>query len=170
MTRNELHTVFGWRVHVGIDANPRSLANFPMQANGAEMLRLACCLATERGIRVCAPVHDALMIEAPEAEIEATVAGCQAAMREAAEMVLLGFPLRSDFKIVRHPERYLDPRGAAMWDTVCELLPEPWDGGFDAEPAVEPVPSVAHPTCARNGTPPVPPVVHPSPLISLYSP
>ncbi len=25
----------------GPDANPRSLANFPMQANGAEMLRLA---------------------------------------------------------------------------------------------------------------------------------
>ena len=60
-----MHTVFGWRVHVGPDANPRSLRNFPMQANGAEMLRLACCLATERGIEVCAPVHDALLICAP---------------------------------------------------------------------------------------------------------
>ena len=47
-----LDTVFGWRVHVGPKANPRSLANFPMQANGAEMLRLACCLATERKIQV----------------------------------------------------------------------------------------------------------------------
>src|SRR3954464_13305113 len=56
---------FGWPLHVGAAFNPRSLANFPMQANGAEMLRLACCLATERGIRVCAPVHDALLIEAP---------------------------------------------------------------------------------------------------------
>ena len=36
-----------------------------MQANGAEMLRLACCLATERGIEVCAPVHDAVLICAP---------------------------------------------------------------------------------------------------------
>ena len=36
-----------------------------MQANGAEMLRLACCFATERGVRVCAPVHDAILIEAP---------------------------------------------------------------------------------------------------------
>ena len=59
---DELHTVFGWHVHVGEDANPRSLRNFPMQANGAEMLRLACCLATERGIAVCAPVHDAILI------------------------------------------------------------------------------------------------------------
>src|SRR5262249_46361650 len=62
MLRSYLETVFGWRVHVSTDANPRSLRNFPLQANGAEMLRLACCLATERGIQVCAPVHDALLI------------------------------------------------------------------------------------------------------------
>src|SRR5215467_7199288 len=41
MLNGELHTVFGWTIHVGPRANPRSLRNFPMQANGAEMLRLA---------------------------------------------------------------------------------------------------------------------------------
>jgi DNA polymerase I-like protein with 3'-5' exonuclease and polymerase domains len=41
MLHGYLETVFGWRVHVGPDTNPRSLRNFPMQANGAEMLRLA---------------------------------------------------------------------------------------------------------------------------------
>ena len=51
-----LHTAFGWRIHVGAEVNPRSLRNFPQQANGAEMLRLACCIATERGIEVLAPV------------------------------------------------------------------------------------------------------------------
>ena len=50
MLLSRLHTVFGWTVRVGPDANPRSLRNFPCQANGAEMLRLACCLATERGV------------------------------------------------------------------------------------------------------------------------
>ena len=49
-----LRTVFGWTIRVGAEANPRSLRNFPCQANGAEMLRLACTLATERGIVVCA--------------------------------------------------------------------------------------------------------------------
>ncbi len=73
MLRGWLQTVFGWQVHVGPRANPRSLANFPMQANGAEMLRLACCLATERGVAVCAPVHDALLVEGPDAEIETVV-------------------------------------------------------------------------------------------------
>ena len=46
-----------------------------MQANGAEMLRLACCFATEEGIAVCAPVHDAILIEAPVEEIDHIVAG-----------------------------------------------------------------------------------------------
>jgi hypothetical protein len=120
-----LESVFGWRVHVGAECNPRSLANFPMQANGAEMLRLACCLATERGIRVCAPVHDAVLIEAPLADVDLAVAGCQAAMREASEIVLDGFPLRTDCTIVRYPHRYMDPRGQRFWDTVWSLIDQP---------------------------------------------
>jgi DNA polymerase I-like protein with 3'-5' exonuclease and polymerase domains len=122
MLHGSLHTVFGWRVHVGPEVNPRSLANFPMQANGAEMLRLACCLATERGTRVCAPVHDALLIEAEAGKIDTAVEDCQAAMREASAIVLGGFELRSDAKIVRHPDRYSDPRGERFWGVVWGLL------------------------------------------------
>jgi len=54
MLNGSIHTVFGWTQHVGPSVNPRSLRNFPMQANGAEMLRLACIFATERGVQVCA--------------------------------------------------------------------------------------------------------------------
>ncbi len=64
-----MQTVFGWTLNVTGEVNPRSLANFPMQANGAEMLRLACCLATEAGIKVCAPGHDAILIEAAADEL-----------------------------------------------------------------------------------------------------
>ena len=117
-----IYTVFGWTVQVSEDANPRSLANFPMQGNGAEMLRLACCLATERGISVCAPVHDALLIEADSDEIEQAVADTQAAMREASEVVLAGFALQTDATIVRHPDRYSDPRGERMWQTVFGIV------------------------------------------------
>ena len=124
MLRGWLHTVFGWRVHVGSRANPRSLANFPMQANGAEMLRLACCLATERDIVVCAPVHDALLAEGPADEIESVVADTQAAMTEASRVVLAGFKLRTDGDVVCHPDRYTDKRGQRMWETVMRLLAE----------------------------------------------
>ena len=122
MLQGWLQTVFGWRVRVGPRANPRSLANFPMQANGAEMLRLACCLATERGIAVCAPIHDALLVEASTDEIGAVVANTQAAMAEASRVVLVGFELRSDVKIVYYPDRYSDPRGEKMWETVMGIL------------------------------------------------
>jgi hypothetical protein len=122
MLTGQLRTVFGWTVHVGRDPNPRSLRNFPMQANGAEMLRLACCLATERGISVCAPVHDALLVEGSSDRIEEIAHATQEAMREASEIVLDGFSLRTEVKIVRHPDRYLDERGRQMWDTVSGLL------------------------------------------------
>jgi hypothetical protein len=124
MLLGELHTVFGWRVRVGPDANARSLANFPMQANGAEMLRLACCLATERGIWVCAPVHDALLVEGGAGEIADVVAATQGAMREASETVLTGFALRTDARIVRYPDRYMDDRGEEMWKRVWGIVGE----------------------------------------------
>jgi len=124
LLRGWLQTVFGWRVHVGPRANPRSLGNFLMQANGAEMLRLACCLATERGIAVCAPIHDALLVQGTASDIDAVVADTQAAMAEASRVVLSGFELRSEAKVVRYPERYSDPRGAKMWDTVTGILSE----------------------------------------------
>jgi hypothetical protein len=114
MLSGRLRTVFGWTVHVGRDANPRSLRNFPMQANGAEMLRLACCLATERGLTVCAPVHDALLVEGTVDDIGRVVDRTQAAMREASELVLPGFPLRTDAKVVRYSDRYMDERGRRM--------------------------------------------------------
>jgi hypothetical protein len=129
MLTGQLKTVFGWTVRVGPDANPRSLRNFPMQGNGAEMLRLACCLATERGIAVCAPVHDALLVEADTGEIDTVVSRTQEAMREASEIVLDGFTLRTDAKIVRYPERYLDERGKRMWATISRLLHEDIDVG-----------------------------------------
>jgi len=77
MLKGYLYTVFGWTIHVGSNSNPRSLRNFPMQGNGAEMLRLACVYATEQGIRICAPVHDALLIEAPLGELEQAVRDTQ---------------------------------------------------------------------------------------------
>jgi hypothetical protein len=86
------------------------------------MLRLACCFLTEAGVRVCAPVHDALLVEAPAQGIEQAVATCQREMERASQLVLPGFPLRTEAKVVRHPDRYMDPRGLAMWQLVFGLL------------------------------------------------
>jgi DNA polymerase family A len=115
-------TTFGWQLFVDDKPNGRSLCNFPMQANGAEMLRLACIRLITDNVLICAPVHDALLIEAPLVELDAVVEHTQAVMRAASAAVLGGFMLESDAKIVRAPERYMDERGAKMWNTVMEQL------------------------------------------------
>jgi DNA polymerase I len=122
MLRGALHTVFGWHVRIGERPNPRSLRNFPMQANGAEMLRVACCLATERGIEVCAPVHDAVLICAPADRIDVDITRTRTAMAEASKAVLAGFELGTDASITRYPDRYMDGRGRVMWDRVQKLI------------------------------------------------
>jgi DNA polymerase I len=126
-----LSTVFRWRLHPTEYSRPTTLMNFPMQANGAEILRLACCLGIERGIRICAPIHDAILIEAPLERLEADIATMREAMAEASRTVLGGFELITEcpdggdfLQIIRYPQRYMDERGGEMWNTVTRLAAE----------------------------------------------
>jgi DNA polymerase-1 len=122
MLLHPLTTVFGWPIRIGTDPNPRSLRNFPCQANGAEMLRLAACFATEQGIEVCALIHDAVLIAAPLEQLEHDIERMKAAMAKASRVVLNGLELRADVNVVRYPDRYQDPRGVTMWQRVMELI------------------------------------------------
>ena len=133
-------TVFGWTHRVPIpwlstkknrkrdvkkdneSFNPRSLRNFWMQANGAEMLRLGCCLGVEQELEVCAPIHDAILICSPLDRLEADVERMRAAMAEASRVVLNGFEVRTEAKLVRFPDHYSDPRGERMWQEILSLL------------------------------------------------
>ena len=117
-----LSTVFGWTLRTENTLRSTTLRNFPMQANGAEMLRLACCLVTERGISVCAPVHDALLIEADAGQIDDAIASTRAAMAAASKVVLDGLEVGTDVEIIEWPDRYSDARGSVMWERVMELL------------------------------------------------
>jgi hypothetical protein len=66
-----------------------------------------------------------LLIEAPLDQLDAVVAQAQALMREASRVVLNGFELTSDAKIVRYPDRYMDERGTKMWNTIMARIGEP---------------------------------------------
>ena len=98
--------------------------NFPMQANGAEMMRIAAIAATEAGLEVCAPVHDAFLIAAPFSRLEGDVDLMRDLMSRAGRAVTGGLHIRTDAEVVRWPARYMDERGAAMWRRVMALLPE----------------------------------------------
>jgi hypothetical protein len=101
----------------------RTLINFPVQSNAAEMFRLGVCLMTERGVKTCALVHDAVLIEAPITSMDRATDTAREAMIEASLAVLDNrLALRVDAKPVRYPERYFDERGRSMWDTVMRAL------------------------------------------------
>jgi DNA polymerase I-like protein with 3'-5' exonuclease and polymerase domains len=115
-----LHTEFGWRQFMDL-SDVLTIRNWKMQANGAEMTRLACCLATERGVRVCGSIHDAILIEAPAGGIDVAVATACAAMEEASREVLFGHTVPVDDDVVAWPERYRVEDGRAMWERVLRL-------------------------------------------------
>ncbi len=126
--KQEMQTVMGWKMNVPprINAqegpNMRSLANFPMQGNGSEMLRVAVIKAYELDVEICATVHDALLIQAPLNLIDKAAIDTQQAMEEASELILKSFRLKTDTEVVKWPDRYFDERGAGMWSKIMNLL------------------------------------------------
>ena len=125
-----MRTVMGWTCRTGItEFKERSIWNWPVQSCGADILRISCIMAARHRIKLLAPVHDAVLIEAPIERIEADVALMQEIMRRASRVVLNAdatgtHELRTDKNIIRYPDRYSDPRGAVIWDRVIGLLAE----------------------------------------------
>jgi hypothetical protein len=125
-----MRTVFGWECATGIaEFNERSIRNWPVQANCADLFRLAYVWGSRHGLTLIAPVHDAVLLESSEDRIEADVALMQEIMRRASRVILNPaadgtIELRTDFKIIRHPGRYTDKRGTELWETVLKLLAE----------------------------------------------
>lgn len=122
-TQGYLQTAYGWRQrnHPGMDE--RAAGNFPIQACGGDVLRCAVILLEEAGIRTLATVHDAVMIEADEAEIGAVVERAQELMADASEIVLgRGYRLRTEAELILPGERYRDKRGITTWERVQEIL------------------------------------------------
>lgn len=115
-------TVYGWKIQIKADANPRSVRNFPMQATGAEILRAALIMLDKEGIQVCAPIHDAILIEAPIDIIEEEVKRAQEIMKKTTSVILDGFELNSDVSIYKFPQRYMDERGSEIWELVTETV------------------------------------------------
>lgn len=123
---SSIETEFGWRMHVTPDTKATSLMNFPMQATGAELLRLSGVVACDEGIEVCAPVHDAFLIHAPLDQLDEKVRAMREIMTEAGKVVANGVAIRTDAKVVRFPDRYVDEGAAPMWNRIVRKvgLPE----------------------------------------------
>lgn len=120
-------TCYGWQYHVlGQDKKEmRTIINFPSQATGAEILRVACIKLVEHGIKIIAPIHDAILIECDEEDAEETIRQAQGIMSDASEIVLgLGNRIKTEADIIEYPERYSDSRGAGTWAKIMGILEE----------------------------------------------
>lgn len=122
-------TLGGWQIKVDAEErgfNQRSVGNFFVQANSAEIMRLAAILAVERGLGICAVVHDAFLLEAPIEDMPRQVAALKDCMDIASRVFLDGFVLGIDGdtpdKWIVYPNRYIDDRGESFWSEVVDSL------------------------------------------------
>jgi hypothetical protein len=124
MIRREMRSVFGWSLRISTSPNRRTLYNFPMQSNGAEMLRLAACRLCEVGIVPCMLIHDGLLIEAKDmGQVEQAKQIMRAAGRDVCDGLEIG--VDTD-QLLLNGERYRDKREVAkkMWSTMMRTLQE----------------------------------------------
>src|SRR5262245_20340042 len=63
MIGRQMKSIWGWPLHLTHSPNQRTLYNFPMQANGAEMLRLAAWRLCEAGLVPVMLIHDGILLE-----------------------------------------------------------------------------------------------------------
>jgi len=125
-----MRTIFGWQCATGIsEFSERSIRNWPIQSICADIFRIAYVWGTCHGLTLIAPVHDAVLLEAPEDRIDADVALMREIMRRASRVILnptanSTIELRTDVKVIRFPDRFTDSRGTELWETVLKLLAE----------------------------------------------
>ena len=118
-------SVFGWPLFLSNSPNRRTLYNFPMQSNGAEMLRLATWRLCEAGIVPSMLIHDGILIEARnEEEIAITIEIMKAAGRDVCNGFEIGVDI--DFDQRKQGVRFRDKRPVAqkMWKTIMDVLRE----------------------------------------------
>jgi hypothetical protein len=101
-----------------------SLQNFQMQAHGAEMLRLACIYAAEKGLAICAPLHDAIFAVASMEDEQQALADLRKCMERAASD-LLGIAIPIEFFVTRYPDHFVPddkPMAVVVWDKMMKAL------------------------------------------------
>jgi hypothetical protein len=119
-----METVFGWSLYISSSPNKRTLYNFPMQGNGAEMLRLAAWRLCEVGIIPNMLIHDGILLELRDKE---QLAVAIEIMKAAGRDVCSGFEIGVDIdQMLEHGAHYQDKRPVAkkMWSTIMLTLEE----------------------------------------------
>jgi DNA polymerase I-like protein with 3'-5' exonuclease and polymerase domains len=116
-------TVCGWPRRVNRTDNPRSVANFPVQGTGADLMRLTTIYLSRHGLQLLATNHDGFLLECPRRELPRFREAVNSALSMAVAQVLPGAPMRWTVDVFE--DRYRDPDGEALWERVRGILKSP---------------------------------------------
>ena len=105
-----LETADGW-ILFGDNPKPLSVKNFLIQATGASIMRQAVILATEAGLEVMSPLHDALYIIHDEGDGRAvdTLKSCM----DKAAKAFVDLDIRTDNTTFSWNRPWIEPKGMA---------------------------------------------------------
>ena len=111
----------GWRIGPD-DPNILSIGNFPVQGTGAVILRRACTLCDEAGVKIYATLHDAISITGKIANMETDIQKATAAFKQAADEVLgEDLMLVGNPEVVKHGENWLHSSDAKdQWNSMAQ--------------------------------------------------
>jgi len=112
----------GWDRHFAENSfiNQRSLMNWSIQSESAEVLRNALIRLTDKHIKVCAMVHDAFLIEVPIPESEDMIAQAKQCMVDAARYIV-GGTIMVDVERIKGNYKQ-KPKYQKIWDLIFEEI------------------------------------------------
>jgi DNA polymerase-1 len=129
VTCKPLFTPLGWTIRfrpgTTTKSPERTGRNFCVQGLAADMMRLLMIRLTERGVAICAAIHDGFLFECGAHEVEEVLAVVRAAMDQCA-IDLIGAPIPIKHRIFRWPESYQEGKTQSreLFDTIMELVGE----------------------------------------------
>jgi DNA polymerase I len=121
----------GWRCGINTRTSVFTARNWLIQANAAAIFRYAGLLMRHLGIRIIAPVHDAVLLEANIDQIDREVVRATYCLERASRRFLHGLTLKVDVKYVYPGDRFTDKRGEKTWAFVERSLRELEEGKRD---------------------------------------
>ena len=119
--RGYFKTKFGWQYHLTANdvVNPRTLANWPLQSQGSEILRRALIDLDEAGFEISMPIHDAVLIHMKRKdwkEMRSEIRKIKSIMSSAAVQVI-NWNIPVDIKIIKDQFRQ-DKEHQKLWDEL----------------------------------------------------
>jgi DNA polymerase-1 len=115
-------SILGWTMHWRSKIHVLSAQNWPVQALGSEMMRVAAINLYREGFFLVGLVHDAVLIECEAGEVDTVARRVREIMQLSSAMLLNGDAIDVDVAIVSYPDRYQDEGGAEMWTWLLEEL------------------------------------------------